>query len=214
MLSSLFDPMSPGWRGFSRIMDLFGLSLCWLVCSLPLVTLGPATTALYDAVYHGVRREEPRVYARFFRTLRAEFKTALLVTLPALALWALSRFLFRLAFAVAVGGDDLAGALAYAYRLLFCVPLAVWLLAMAILSRFDLRPVALVKTAAQLFFLHLPSAAAITLLVLAACRVVSWWPISVSFLPALAALGASFPLERVFAPFQDREPNEEETPEE
>ena len=214
MLSSLFDPMAPGWRNFSRIMDLFGLSLCWLVCSLPLVTLGASTTALYDAVYHGVRREEIRVYGRFFSTFRAEFKTATLVTLPALALLVLYRFLFRLAFAVAVGGSDVAGVLVYAYRLLFCVPLAVWLFAMAALSRFDFRPMALVKTAAQLVFLRPPSAAAVTVLVLAACRIVTWWPISVIFLPALAALGASFFLEKVFAPFLKQEPDSEETPEE
>ena len=214
MLSSLFNANNPFWRTFARVMDLFGLSLCWLVCSLPLITLGAATTALYDAVYHGVRREEPQVYARFFRTLRAEFKTATLVTLPALALLVLYRFLFRLAFAVAVGGSDVAGVLVYAYRLLFCVPLAVWLFAMAALSRFNFRPVALAKTAGQLVFLHLPSAVAVTVLVLAGCRIMAWWPISVIFLPALAALGASFFLEKVFAPFLKPEPDCEEAPEE
>lgn len=214
MLSSLFDPTASGWRNFSRIMDLFGLSLCWLVCSLPLFTLGASTTALYDAVYHGVRREENRVYGRFFSTFRTEFKTALLVTLPALALWVLYRLLFRLAFAVAVGGSDAAGVLVYAYRLLFCVPLAVWLFAMAALSRFTFGPAALVKTALQLVFLRLPSAAAVTALVLAACRLAAWWPISAIFLPALTALGASFFLERVFAPFLKQTPDSGESPEE
>lgn len=212
MFSSIFDPTNSFWKGFSKIMDLFGLSLCWLLCSLPLITLGAATTALYDSVVHGIRREEIGVYSRFFRTLRSEFKTSALITLPGLVLALLYAVIWRVAFVVAVGGNDLAGVLVYAYRLLFCVPLAVWLFAMATLSRFTFGPAALLKTAGQLVFFHLPSAAAVTAVTVFCVKVVLWWPFSGIFLPAMAALVSSFPLERIFAPFLEEAKEETQSP--
>ena len=201
MFSSFFNAESPFWRTFTRIMDLFGLSLCWLFCSLPLVTLGASTTALYDAVYHGVRRGESRDYARFFTTFRRELKTSFLVTLPMLALTAAFLLLYRTAYVMMLAGSQAGGVLFYTYRLLFCIPLAVWLFACALLSRFTFTPGALLRTACQLVFAHLLSAALIIVMVILLLSVVIWWPFSCIFIPATAAWLCSFPLERIFAPF-------------
>lgn len=57
------------------------LSLLWVVFSLPVVTLGGATAALYDAVVHGFRRHESDYLYRFFTTFRAEWKHGILPTL-------------------------------------------------------------------------------------------------------------------------------------
>lgn len=201
MFSSFFNAESPFWRTFTRIMDLFGLSLCWLFCSLPLVTLGASTTALYDAVYHGVRRGESRDYARFFTTFRRELKTSFLVTLPMLALTAAFLLLYRTAYIMMLAGSQAGGVLFYTYRLLFCIPLAVWLFACALLSRFTFTPGALLRTACQLVFAHLLSAALMIVMVILLLSVVIWWPFSCIFIPATAAWLCSFPLERIFAPF-------------
>ncbi|MCF2662584.1 DUF624 domain-containing protein [Pseudoflavonifractor phocaeensis] len=201
MFSSFFNAESPFWRTFTRIMDLFGLSLCWLFCSLPLVTLGASTTALYDAVYHGVRRGESRDYARFFTTFRRELKTSFLVTLPMLSLTAAFLLLYRTAYVMMLAGSQAGGVLFYTYRLLFCIPLAVWLFACALLSRFTFTPGALLRTACQLVFAHLLSAALMIVMVILLLSVVIWWPFSCIFIPATAAWLCSFPLERIFAPF-------------
>ena len=50
----IFNPEHGIYRLTEKIADLLILSVFWLVCSIPLVTLGPATTALY-------RSEERRV---------------------------------------------------------------------------------------------------------------------------------------------------------
>lgn len=204
MFSSLFDPTSPGWRAFARFMDLFGLSLCWLMCSIPVLTLGASTTALYDAVYHGLRRREEGTYARFFTTFRRELRTAVLVTLPWLAALLGCWALYRAAYLAAVSGSRLAGVLVYAYQLLFCIPLAVWLFACATLSRFTFGPAALCKTACRLVFSHLPSAVLVAVLAFFCAKLMLFWPFSFLFLPALTAWLASFPLERVFAPYLEK----------
>ena len=46
MASPIFDYNNSFWQWLSRLTDLFGLSLCWLMCSLPLLTVGAATTTV------------------------------------------------------------------------------------------------------------------------------------------------------------------------
>ena len=49
MWRKLFDPTALFWRWMSTLADVLLLSLLWFFTSLPLLTLGAATTALYDA---------------------------------------------------------------------------------------------------------------------------------------------------------------------
>ena len=83
------------WRFFGRVGEIVMLSLLWTVCSVPLVTAGAASTALYDTVVHLVRRGENELFYRFFGTFRRELKTACLSTLLWGAVAALLVFLYR-----------------------------------------------------------------------------------------------------------------------
>ena len=48
MASRLFDPEGTIWKPLGYLGDFVMLSLMWAVCCIPVVTVGPATTALYD----------------------------------------------------------------------------------------------------------------------------------------------------------------------
>ena len=52
------------------------LNLLWLLCSLPVFTIGASTTALYYASLKVVRGEESYVGRRFFRAFRENFRQA------------------------------------------------------------------------------------------------------------------------------------------
>lgn len=52
------------------------LNLLWFICSLPIITIGASTTALYYSCLKIVRDEETRVGATFFRAFRENFKQA------------------------------------------------------------------------------------------------------------------------------------------
>lgn len=211
MFASLFRYDSPFWRNFSRTMDVVGLTLCFWICSIPLVTVGAAATALYDSIFHGVRLGELGPYARFFSTFRRELKTALPVGLLTIAAFVLYRALFGIAYATALEGSRMAGVMVYAYRLLFCFPLAILVFACAILSRFTFRWSGLLASACRLVFAHLPSAALAALIVLVGANLVWAWPISGIFIPGLVALLISYPLERLFAPFLPKQEEEQDS---
>jgi len=61
------------------------LNVLWLVCSLPIVTVGAATTALYYSCLKLVRDEDSHVGACFFRSFRENFKQATVLWLILLA---------------------------------------------------------------------------------------------------------------------------------
>lgn len=61
--------------------DIFILNLLWLICSLPIVTIGASTTALYYSLMIRQRRDEGYVYKNFFKSFKANFKQSTLIWL-------------------------------------------------------------------------------------------------------------------------------------
>ena len=73
------------------MVDVCGLSIVWIFLCLPVVTIGPATAALYYTVVKCVRGRESGAFGYYFRSFLSGFKTGLLATLAvlpaALLLW-------------------------------------------------------------------------------------------------------------------------------
>lgn len=193
----MFNPEALFWRWCSRILDIMILSLFWLVCSLPAVTAGAASAALYDAAVHGVRRGETGAYSRFFRTFRRELKTAV----PACVAWGvLAAVLLWAGRAIGTVIQDplpvLAASAVFALGLFFILGTVSWMF--PLLSRFTFTFSALNRTAAQFWIVHLPSSFLLALLLAGSVWVCLrfWYP--VFFVPCTWTLLASFLIERAF----------------
>ena len=52
------------------------LNILWVVCSIPVFTMGAATTALYDVSLKIVRDEETSLTRQFFKSFRSNFRQA------------------------------------------------------------------------------------------------------------------------------------------
>lgn len=76
----IFNLDSPIGRAMNTVADIMILSVLWVVCSLPVFTVGAATTALYYASMRSVR-QEGSVFKDFFRAFRDNFKKSLMFTL-------------------------------------------------------------------------------------------------------------------------------------
>lgn len=61
------------FRILCTLFDLVVLNLLYVLCCLPVVTIGAATTALYAALL-ALIQDEAHVYARFLCTLRRSFR--------------------------------------------------------------------------------------------------------------------------------------------
>lgn len=83
-MGRIFNPDSPVFRFLNNMADLVILNLIWLICCVPVVTIGPSTTAMYCVVRQMAKKEWPPVLKTFFREFRSNFKQSLLVFLALL----------------------------------------------------------------------------------------------------------------------------------
>lgn len=65
----------------NRIGDVIIANLLFLLCSIPLVTIGPSLTALYHCMLRIVKGNEDKVTKTFFRALRQNFVQSLIAWL-------------------------------------------------------------------------------------------------------------------------------------
>lgn len=81
-MDRLFNPDSPFWLGMGKLFDIFILNTLWLLCCLPLITIGPATTACFYAMIHLVRDEGFSVSQDFFRSFKQNLAQGIRLGVP------------------------------------------------------------------------------------------------------------------------------------
>ena len=64
-----------------RISDLMILNFFWIICSIPIVTIGASTTALYDVTLKLVDETESYLLNNFFKSFKKNFKKATIIWL-------------------------------------------------------------------------------------------------------------------------------------
>ncbi len=192
------------WSPFGYIADVLLLSCLWFMCSVLLLPMGAATTALYDCTARCVRGRDPRIWSRFFRTAKREFCMALLSTL----LWGAiigGGYALVKTFGnnVAVTDTNVAVTAGLLFLLCAVVGIACWVL--PVLSRFTFSFGALQLTAVKLAFSHpLRTIVLGVSTVLAAFICLQLW-VPFVFLPALLVLLWTVLLEPVFRQYMDED---------
>lgn len=201
MFNRIFDPENFVFRGFGKALDVMVLSLLWVVLCIPVITMGPATTALYYTTVKCLRRGKQAPYVNFFRCFRENFKIGALAGLILAVCAAILLFEYNLLALTAANGDQ--GAVVGYYA--FCVVASLlWGAAcylFPLLSRFTLPLGGLFVRAGQLALRHLPTTILLAVIHLAAAwAALQFWIylLPALFLPVLTAFLSSLPLERVF----------------
>lgn len=86
-MSNLFNMDNPFWRTMGKLVDVAWLNILWLICCIPIVTVGPSTTALYYVMLKLVRDEESHNTRSFFRSFKQNFKQGIIIWLIMLAVF-------------------------------------------------------------------------------------------------------------------------------
>ena len=92
MFSGIFNYDNPIWRFIGKFCDVMILNVLWLVCCIPVVTVGAATTAVYYVTLKLVRDEEGPTIRSFFKSFKENFKQATILWLIMLAVGVLLGF--------------------------------------------------------------------------------------------------------------------------
>lgn len=209
LINHIFDPNNTFFSTLSRLVDIVGLSLCWAILCLPVVTIGPASAALYYTVVKAFRQDQPGTFVLFFKSLWGNLKKGVLCTLICVPVGLLI-YLVGYWYALAADTQGNLGVVLYVFfRVLALIPVALLCWLFPLLGRFEFTVGQLFSTALQLLIAHLPTTVLLLLLTIACCLAVLSIPLLLFLIPALWALLASYLLERAFAKHM---PSEEETP--
>ncbi len=100
---NLFSLNSPFARGVNKLVMMLYAGLLWFLCSIPIVTMGAATAALYEVLLKAVKNREGYIGGSFFRAFRGNLKQGLQLGIPLLL--AQIVFAFNLFYYSVLGGE-------------------------------------------------------------------------------------------------------------
>ncbi|MBO5129959.1 MAG: YesL family protein [Oscillospiraceae bacterium] len=203
-MRSFFNPDNFLWRWFGKLADYVMLSCVWILCCIPMVTIGASCIALYDATAHCVRGNEGGTYKRFFRTFKRELGRGIVMTI----FWAVLCWLLNAGYQVVSQLADTGNVWAVLSIVYFCtlfIPLGTACWAVALESRFTYSFGDLHRNAFIFTFAHLPHTFAMAaLLVLAINVCINLFPL-IMVIPGLLTYLQSFFAERVMKKYMPSE---------
>lgn len=78
-MSGFFNYDNPVWRFIGKFWDLIVLNVLFVICSLPIFTIGASTTAVYYVTLKLVRDEEGYTIKSFFKSFKENFKQSTII---------------------------------------------------------------------------------------------------------------------------------------
>ena len=137
MFQGFFNYDNDVWRFVGRLADMMVLNLLWILFSLPIVTLGASTTALYYCTIKIVHEEDRGNFRMFMHSFKQNLKEGIIlwmILLPILVILLLDHRFFSMIFANNTALRFLFRGITDALLLLW---LFVFLYVWPLLSRFD-----------------------------------------------------------------------------
>jgi uncharacterized membrane protein YesL len=128
-MGKFFSIDSPFYRFATRVADIMILNLLWIVCSIPLVTIGASTTAVYYVCLKMVKDEETYIVKSFFKSFKENFKQGTILWLLFVGisgiLGANYYYLFKVSEAenMVLKGLTILVTIIYAFSFLYAFPL-------------------------------------------------------------------------------------------
>ncbi len=178
----------------NHVFDILYVGILWIVCSIPVITAGAATTAAYYAMAKCVRHKTGYIGREFFHSFKSNIRQILPLTLLFLAVsgvlaldiqyvWNHENKVNNTLFVILL------------FMAFTAAGLAVY--ACPLLSRFQKRNTELIKTAAYLTFKFLPITVAILFVFAISCVGVFLMPWAVLVIPGVYLFALSYPMEYI-----------------
>lgn len=142
-----FSINSPFAAAVNKLVQMIWVGILWFVCSIPLVTVGAATTALYEVLLKMEKDQEGYLSISFLCAFRENIKNATLVWIPLFAAGVV--FGVNLFYYAVFGGSSFrVQSVVFAVLLLLVVTLSGY--AFPVLARFENTTAGTLRMAAVL----------------------------------------------------------------
>lgn len=203
-MSEIFTTDNMVIRILNRIGDILILHFLWLLCSLPIVTIGASTTALYYTAMKAVKYEDGYVARRFFKSFKENFKQSTII-------WLIMLFAgFLCGWYLSYSIETHKSVLTMFSTILTCVYVFILIYVFPLQSKFDNKITVTIRNAFLLSVKNFPW----TLLMIVALGLIglfSYFYTIVLFIVVICGAGVygyltAFIFNRVFLPYLPDEP--------
>lgn len=179
----------------NKIVDMVLLSIVYVIICIPIITIGPATTALYYVTVKVIRRERSYVFREFFKSFKRNFKQSAIINL----IFILMYLILYVDIQFSKGMTGTPGLiLTGIFFAILILSIGVNIYIYPVLSRFDVTIKQLFKNSFFMSVRHLLSTI-LMFLTLAAFVFITWVvPIAILISPALYILTISLLMEKIF----------------
>lgn len=137
-MKNFFSVESPLFRFFERLWDIIKLDLCWIICCIPVVTIGPATIAAFSITNKMVDDTEGYICRPFFKAFKENMKKGI----PLGIMWIICTASFYLYARMVmnkefINASPYGGVLVALALIFFVVYVDVFIYTFALLARYD-----------------------------------------------------------------------------
>ena len=204
-MGGLFSIENPVWRFVNKLLHVLLLNVLWIVCSLPLFTMGAATTAVYYVTLKMVRDEEGYTIKSFFDAFKTNFKQATAIWLILIVIGAFigaDLTVYMRSSSISIFGMILMAA----FFAVAVVYIFEHIYVFSLLARFDNTVWGTMKNAFLMSIRHLPYSILMVAsnVILTAIGFLAFPPILLFGLPLMAFVNSLF-LVRIFDRYQIKE---------
>lgn len=194
-MGSFFSADGSFFKVMNKVGNIFYVSILWLLCCIPVVTIGPATIAMYYTMVKVVRRENGYVSKEFFRIFKENVKDGIIMTVffvvAGVVLYIDRAYMDSMKNATAA-------AISLLYTLIILVVMGLFQYLFPVMSRFHMSKLESFKLAGIMVFRHLPTTVALIFIMLAGLSIVMLIPIPMIFVvPGACCYFSSFLMEKV-----------------
>lgn len=188
----------------NKIVDTICLSLLWLVTSLPIVTMGAATTALYYAVNSGIRYDQGHIWKAYWKSFRNNFRQATCIWLLLLLVYGLLGASCYCTYRLCIN-NMLPKEMFYGLLVVIALVMTWGNLLFPYLAKFQNTTKMILKNCFGIGLLNLPKAILQTVFFVLVILGISMFPMVILFAPGIYMVLSCYTLEPVFRKYMSEE---------
>ena len=211
-MSNFFFFFNPLFSVLNKICDMLFLSIAYIFLCIPIITIGPATTALYYATVKVIRKERGYVFKEFFKSFRLNFKRASIVGVLLVIVFIILGFDLAYAYGLTAPDSTKGSILMGVFIGIVFLAVSVTIYIFPILSRFEMTVKQLLKAAVFMSMRHIHFTILMILVNALAVVIIYFFFAFIFIAPATIVLVNSFMMELVFKKYMpESEGSGEET---
>lgn len=206
IMERLFSADGAVMHFLTRISDLCIISFLWLLCCLPLITIGASTTAAYYAMVKVVRKEKGTLMQEFFKSFRQNLKDSMIINAIYLVITGILIFnIYSMYQRIANIENNFAFQMLFIYIALLLLMILIGIYTYPVLSRFQMNRFTLIKFSILIMFRHFPTSLLLLAVFLVSFVAIVVCPFGVIFVPGVCLYIYSSMMEKVLRKYMSEE---------